>query len=148
MEYYQVKLSLRIDWSELDIFGHVNNVAYLKYVQASRVNYWEKIGLMKMYEELKLGPMLASTSCRFRKPLFYPGNIVVETRIIFIGNTSFGISHRIIDDKGEIAAEAEDVIVMFDFNADRKIPFPEELRKRVEKLERRKFQQNNIKKRS
>lgn len=139
MEHYAVKLYLRIDWSELDLFGHVNNVAYMKYVQASRVNYWEKIGLTKMYEETKRGPMLASTSCRFRKPLFYPGNITVEARVSFIKNTSFGIQHRIINEQNETVAEAEDVIVMFDFNANEKVLFPDELRKRVEELERRSF---------
>ena len=139
MEHYPVKLSLRIDWSELDLFGHVNNVAYLKYVQASRVSYWETIGLTKMYEETKKGPMLASTSCRFKKPLFYPGNIVIEARIDFIKNTSFGIHHRIIDDKGDVAAEADDVIVMYDFNSNEKMLFPEELRRRVEELEKRAF---------
>lgn len=139
MEHYPVKLSLRIDWSELDLFGHVNNVAYLKYIQASRVNYWETIGLTRTYEETKLGPMLASTSCAFRRPLFYPGNITVEARVSFIKNTSFGIHHRIINENNELAAEADDVIVMFDFNTNQKIAFPNELRKRVEELEKRSF---------
>lgn len=39
MDNYNTSLELRIDWSEMDLFGHVNNVAFFKYVQASRVNY-------------------------------------------------------------------------------------------------------------
>ncbi len=38
-------ISLRIDWSELDVFGHVNNVAFNKYAQAARLNYVDTIGL-------------------------------------------------------------------------------------------------------
>ncbi len=47
MELFPLKLRLRIDWSEIDLFGHVNNVATLKYVQAARVNCLEALGLMQ-----------------------------------------------------------------------------------------------------
>ena len=97
MEQFPVKLPLRIDWSEMDLFGHVNNVAYFKYIQASRVNYWEVSMLTALFGEKRIGPILLSTGCQFIKPLFYPGNIVVESRIEFIKNTSFGIHHRILN---------------------------------------------------
>ena len=140
MENYPVKLNLRLDWSEMDLFGHINNVSYFKYVQASRVNYWETSGINVYFEKQKIGPILASTSCQFKKPLHYPGNIVVQARIDFIKNSSFGIHHQILNEKGELCAEAQDVIVFFDFNKHEKVTFPEELRKKVELLEGRKFE--------
>ncbi|GET28541.1 hypothetical protein [Prolixibacter sp. SD074] len=39
----------------------------------------------------------------------------IRSRINFIKKTSFGVYHQILNDKGEIAAEAQDVMVMFDF---------------------------------
>ncbi len=51
MNGFSVKLDLRIDWSEIDLFGHVNNLAILKYVQAARVNYLELIDLMQLQSE-------------------------------------------------------------------------------------------------
>jgi len=122
MPEFPVKLPLRIDWSELDLFGHVNNVAYFKYLQASRVNYWEISGLQATFAETKIGPILLSTGCQFLKPLYYPGNIIVEARIEFIKNTSFGLHHRILNEQNELAAEAHDVIVTFDFNKQQKTP--------------------------
>lgn len=113
---HPVQLHLRLDWSEVDMFGHINNVSFFKYIQASRVNYWEVCGFSKTFAETGIGPMLLSTGCRFIQPLFYPGNITVQACVQFIKNTSFGIRHRILNDKGELAAEAEDVIVVFDFN--------------------------------
>lgn len=135
MEHFPVKLPLRIDWSEMDLFGHVNNVAYFKYIQASRVNYWEVSGLAAKFSETKVGPILLSTSCQFMKPLFYPGNIVVECRIEFIKNTSFGIHHRILNEQQEVCAEAHDVIVTFDFNKNEKVPVWEEFRRAAERIE-------------
>jgi acyl-CoA thioester hydrolase len=137
MYLFPVKLPLRIDWSEMDMFGHVNNVSYFKYIQASRVNYWETFALMQIFEEDKIGPILLSTSCNFMKPLYYPGNIMIQASVEFIKNTSFGVYHQILNGQGEVAAEAHDVIVMFDFKKNEKIVFPEHFRKRVEELEGR-----------
>jgi acyl-CoA thioester hydrolase len=58
MKDFKLKLELRIDWSEIDLFGHVNNLAILKFTQAARVNYLERIGLMQLKEEEHLLEML------------------------------------------------------------------------------------------
>jgi acyl-CoA thioester hydrolase len=135
MEQFNVKLNLRIDWSEMDLFGHVNNVMFMKYVQASRVNYWEQIRLTDHFAKTNCGPMLASTGCNFLKPLHYPGNIIVQVRLEFIKTTSIGLHHQILNEKNEIAAEAHDVIVLYDFNKNEKTEIPKELRKRIEMIE-------------
>jgi acyl-CoA thioester hydrolase len=136
---FPVELQIRLDWSEMDVFGHINNVMFFKYVQASRVNYWEKIRFMRDFETKKVGPLLVANSCQFRKPLFYPGNITIQARVDFIKNSSLGIHHRILNDKKELAAEAQDVIVLFDFIKNQPITIPDEWRKIIEELEKRKF---------
>jgi len=125
---FPVKLELRIDWSELDYYGHVNNVSFFKYIQAARVNYWDQIGLTQSHRETNTGPMLVSCKCDFKHPLFYPGQVVIHSRIAFIKNTSFGFCHQMVDDKNKIVAESEDVMVMFDFNKNEKVIFPVEFK--------------------
>ncbi len=139
MHHFPLKLKLRIDWSEMDLLGHINNVQYFKYVQASRINYWENTVLNKMYKEEKIGPLLASTNCQFKKPLHYPGEIFIQASVESIKNTGFGIYHQIIDQHGVIAAEAHDVLVVYDFNKNEKVTIPDALRKEIETLEKRKF---------
>jgi len=125
------KLELRIDWSELDAFGHVNNLSIMKYVQAARMVFLDAVGLMQSQSEEGIGPILASINCQFRKPLFYPGSVTVYSQVEEIGNTSFEIQYEIHNDKNEIAAEARDIIVLFDFNRQTKLAIPEDLRKRL-----------------
>ena len=139
MDHFPVKLSLRIDWSEMDLFGHVNNVSYFKYIQAARVNYWEMSLLTALFDEKKIGPILLSTSCQFIKPLHYPGNIVLASRIEFIKTTSFGIHHHILNEQNELAAEAHDVIVTYDFNKNEKVPVSDHFREAVERIQGEKF---------
>lgn len=136
---FPVKLKLRIDWSELDTFRHVNNVSIFKYIQSSRVEYLDRIGLTEMYRDFKTGPILASCKCQFKKPLFYPGQITIQSRVDFIKHTSFCICHQIIDNTNQLTAEAQDIIVLFDFNKNKKVELPPELRSLIEKLENRTF---------
>ena len=130
----RVRLELRIDWSEIDLFGHVNNLAIFKYIQAARVNYMEMIGLMQLQAEIRMGPILASATCQFRKPLFYPGKVTVFCRVDAIKNSSFHLQHEIRNDAGEIAAEAHDIIVMYDFERKHKLNIPEEIKLRITAL--------------
>lgn len=136
---FYVELKLRIDWSEMDMFQHVNNVMFMKYVQASRVNYWEVCGLSQWYHRDKIGPMLLSTSCHFKKPLFYPGYVLIQARMEYIKQSSFSIHHRLINDEGEVVAEAADVMVLYDFKSEKKVHVPQEIRDAVAELEKVKF---------
>lgn len=128
----QFELKLRIDWSELDMFGHVNNVSYFKYIQSSRVNYWAQAGIEVTKKPEPIGIMLASCTCKFIKPLFLPGNVTIKVTVDFIKTTSFGFHHQLLNDNNEVVAEAHDVMVMFDFDKNEKTPIPDEMRKMLE----------------
>jgi acyl-CoA thioester hydrolase len=136
---FPVQLQLRLDWSELDLFGHINNVSYFKYLQASRLNYWESLGLTDWFKDQGIGPILASTRCEFRKPLNYPGNISVRVSVSEMRKTSFSLYHQILDDAGDLAAEGYDVVVLFDYRKGEKYVIPEDLRRQVEAAEGRAF---------
>lgn len=121
-------LTLRIDWSDMDLFGHVNNVALQRYVQAGRMHALEAMGVTKHFEAHRQGPLLARTECDFRRPLFFPGTVSIRTSLRFIRRTSFGFAHVLLNAGGEVVAEAADVIVMYDYATERVAPFPEALR--------------------
>lgn len=139
MEQTTAELLLRIDWSELDVFGHVNNVSFFKYIQAARVGYWERTGLWQLFEEAKTGPILASSACQFRKPLFYPGNVLIRSRMQTIGNSSFTLHHFLYNDTGELVAEAQDVIVWYDFTIHQKLMISSAMREQIEAFENQKM---------
>lgn len=139
MEGFNTQIQLRIDWSEMDLYCHVNNVSFFKYIQAARVNYWEWIGLTAMHNSSNIGPMLASSSCQFKQPLYYPGNVTIKSRVGFIKTTSFSLQHVLLNDHGEIAAEAEDVTVLFNFTQNEKTPLSKGLIEEIESIEKKSF---------
>lgn len=136
-----IELKLRIDWSELDYFQHVNNVSYFKYLQASRLNYWIEIGLEKYHEERNQSPLLVSCSCDFKKPLLFPGNVRIESTVSFIGFSSFGLDHLLFNDDNELVATGKDVMVMMDLTRNEKMAFPQEIKSKIEELTGRSFNQ-------
>ncbi|MBK9329320.1 MAG: acyl-CoA thioesterase [Sphingobacteriales bacterium] len=134
MNQNKLKLELRIDWSELDFFGHVNNVAISKYIQSARVNLLERLGLMQSQYTDKIGPILASMKCQFIKPLSYPGQVILFAAVDQIKNTSFQIQYEIVNDKKEIISQAQDVIVLYDYAKNTKLAIPEDIRQKILEL--------------
>jgi len=136
MTDYKTRFTIRIDWADLDLFGHVNNVAFFKYIQAARVNYCEQIGLTSLNEPGKPGFMVASSQCRFKKPLHYPGNITVLTKVDWIKNSSLQLSYQIMDKHNILCGEGEDVLVVFDYAAKTKITVPASIREAIQQIEK------------
>jgi len=128
MSDFKLSLTLRIDWSEMDTYMHVNNVNFMKYMQSARVQFWEVTGLSAMYQKTKKGPMLVSTKCDFKHPLFFPGDVTIKTKVAFVKNSSFGLYHELYNHNGVLCAEGNDVAVCFDFNTDTTFQITEELR--------------------
>jgi len=121
---FSTSITLRIDWSDLDSFGHVNNLAIQRYAQTARLTYMEAIGMMQHHADTGIGPVLASTTCHFRKQLFYPGQVTVRTAVEHLKTTSFHMRHTILDGAGACVAESQDVLVMFDYNKHAKLAIP------------------------
>ena len=130
-ETYKLELQLRIDWSDLDMYKHVNNISFMRYMQSGRVNFWEASGIYEMYENSNMGTMLVSTHCDFKKSLYYPGKAIVKTKLDFIKNSSFGLKHLILDEANEVCAEGKDVVVCYDFDKDKTFKIPEDLREKL-----------------
>src|SRR4051812_47935685 len=131
---YHTQLKLTVDWADLDLFGHVNNVAFFRYVQSARVSYCESIGLTSLNAASKLSFMVASTQCAFKQPLHFPGTVTVFTKVNRINNTSVQLQYRIVNGAGELVAEAVDVLVVYDHFKKQKVGVPEEMRRTIREI--------------
>ena len=120
----------RIDWSDLDLLGHVNNIAFSRFIQAARVEYCSHVGL-EVYSGMTTGPILAATRVQFLSQLFFPGNVRILTRCRKAGSTSIVMEHALFSDNGTLCALAEDVVVRYDFAAKTKIPLGDAIREKI-----------------
>jgi acyl-CoA thioester hydrolase len=134
---FPVVLSLPVLWGDMDSFGHVNNVVYLRWCETARVEYLTRIGLWQLKAADGIGPILASISCDYRRAVAYPDTVHVGARVVGVGNSSFKMAHRIVSEGlNELAADLESTLVLYDYNRGNPVPLPAELRAAIEQLER------------
>ena len=109
-----------IRWGDMDAMGHVNNTIYFRYMEQTRIAWYEK-----MFGELSAaqteGIVIVNASCTFMKALTYPG--MVEVRM-FLGACSRSsvesyYEMRIAD---ELYADGAAKIVWIDIRRNKAIP--------------------------
>ncbi len=136
LNQYPVIIEIALHWGEMDAFQHLNNTVYFRYFESARIAYFEKIGYLEFMQKTGLGPILASTQCRFKIPLTYPDRVSVGARVTQVEEDRFLMEYAIVSHNlQKIAAEGQGVIVSFDYRENKKAPLPEEIRQRILKLE-------------
>ncbi|HEX2093237.1 MAG TPA: thioesterase family protein [Longimicrobiaceae bacterium] len=136
LQGFPVVVTLPVQWGDMDYFRHVNNTVFFRYFESARIAYLERIGFREEQAEGGLGPILASTHARFRRPLAYPDTVHVGARTTGLGEDRFTMEYRLVSERlGEVAAEGGGVLVAFDYASGRKAPLPERVRRTIEELE-------------
>ena len=95
MDGYPVHVTLPVQWGDLDALGHVNNTRYFTWFESARIALFERVGLANTGADLTVGPLLATTTCDFLRPLHYPDTVVVGARVSRMGNTSFTMEYAV-----------------------------------------------------
>lgn len=132
----QVSIDTPVAWGEMDAFQHVNNTVYFKYFESARIAYFDRVGVNEEMTRSNIGPILASTQCRFKAPLTYPDNVSIATRVSDVSEDRFTMKYFVMSQKsGRIAAEGEGLIVFYDYNNNRKHAIPAEIKKRIVELD-------------
>ncbi|MFM8774348.1 MAG: acyl-CoA thioesterase [Actinomycetota bacterium] len=112
-------------FSDLDPLGHVNNVAYHDYLQEARMGL---IGDLDAVVSADFAQIVVSQEIRHRKPLGHsPEPVRIEIGISNMARTSYTIDYRILDEDGEVAAEATTWMAVVDPRSGRPIRIPQGL---------------------
>jgi acyl-CoA thioester hydrolase len=114
-------------FSDLDPLGHVNNVVFHDYLQEARVDLLRDLNFVR-------GPgfshVVAKQELTHRKPLLYASEpVIVEIWVERIGNSSYTLGYRILDENEDVAAEATTVMAVVDPESGRPIRMSDPLRK-------------------
>src|SRR6266478_8654016 len=129
---FPVIVQLPVVWGEMDSYRHVNNVVYFRYFESARLEYFRRLDWFEFERATGIGPILAATQARFRKPLTYPDTIAISARVQSVDVDRFHLEHRIVSRQlGAIATEGQGTVVTFHYGDGKKVPVPDELKKRI-----------------
>ena len=121
------KTNMKIRWGDMDGLGHVNNTVYFLYAQEARFKLMLDKGIP--ITPRKIAPVLASTSCKFIRPIVYPEEITIETWFCGIIDKKSIVEHVIKSSTNETVVYAilEAVTVWFDFAQNQSVDIPQEI---------------------
>jgi acyl-CoA thioester hydrolase len=113
-----------VRFSDVDIYGHVNNVKYFEYYQEARLAFMSPLP--------RLGLVVARLDVDYKRPiLFRPGAYCVATWVTRVGTSSFDLAAEILDGTA-VLSRAEAVMVAFDLDTQRSRPLTEQERAHLE----------------
>jgi acyl-CoA thioester hydrolase len=135
LDDFNIRIDIPIVWGDMDAFNHVNNTRFFRYFETARIKYFEKAGFIETMEKKSIGPILASISAKFIKPLFYPDTVTVGTRVTSVEPTQF-IMEYIIESKSKgIAAIGESKIVVYDYKSSERTTLPDAVRNKIKEID-------------
>ncbi|HYI74624.1 MAG TPA: thioesterase family protein [Gaiellaceae bacterium] len=122
---------VEIRWSDVDAYMHVNNAVYATYLEECR-DEWVDATLAGAGDSWDF--VLARVAIDFRRELRLDDEeVVVSCALERIGNSSLALREQIRTRDGDLAAEAEAVLVARDRQAGRSRPLTEAEREALER---------------
>ena len=101
-------------WADMDSFGHVNNVVYLRYLEQARVDWMFETAREAGVEKFSLGTVVARHEIDYKRPLVYRAAPVrVEIWVTKISVASFVCAYEVRDDD-VVYATAKTTLVPYD----------------------------------
>ena len=113
-------------WSDMDAYGHVNNVVFLTYLEEARVEMFSRIGAVDgaapsrgAYEPTSIlasGVVVARSEIDYKLPLVHRYEPVpIDVWVSRIGGASFHLRYEVRDEGGVVYARAASTLVTYDF---------------------------------
>ena len=125
--------SHRIDvrFRDCDPLGHVNNAVYLTYLEQARLHCWRALWRFGEADSSIPGVIMARAEIDYRRPAQYGQTLEIRISLAAIGRTSFTYDYEIVDEANALVASARTVQVMYDYEAAKPVPIPEDVRQKM-----------------
>lgn len=111
--------SCPLRWSDMDAFGHVNNVVYLRYLEEARVDFIWRLAPGDGSGAFTGGVVVARHEISYLRPLFHRhAPVTVELWVKEIGAAFITLGYEVRDEE-TVYARASTMIVPYDLERGR-----------------------------
>ncbi len=127
---FRTTVPIQVRFADTDALGHVNNAAYLQYLEIARVE-WLKRCLGETGSD-RYGVIVARIEIDYRSPVKMGETIAAGIRVTRLGGASFDMEYLIEETgSGRLVAQAKSVLVRFDYGENRVKRLSEEFVEKV-----------------
>ena len=125
---YPIHSEIKVAWGEMDALQHVNNVAYFRYFETARLDFFNQFNLLDELEKTAIGPVISENSARYKRPVTYPDTLLVGVSICDIKTDRFMLHYTVMSQAQQaITTVGSSQVVMFNFKTGKKAPLSAEL---------------------
>ena len=111
---YTVQVPMR--WSDMDAYGHVNNVVFLQYFEMARVDLFFERASLEERTGLRRGTVVASHEISYKLPVVYsPQPLEVQIWVSGVRAAAFTCHYEAFD-QGRLAVTGSTLLVPYDFD--------------------------------
>lgn len=126
----EVGLEIVVRSTEIDVNGHVNNAKYLEYLEWGREEWYETSGLhYDVFTGMGIQTVTVNININYRKECKQGDLLTIKTRPEKMGRTSYILKQEIINQHGELCADALVTSVAMDIETRKGKEVPDELRR-------------------
>lgn len=125
LQDYKITVEIPVQWRDMDAAQHVNNVVYLKWIEAARIRYFMHLNGGKLQNNENIGPILAWQECKYINPIVFPDSVIVGIkRVDTLGDKIITESKIFSKSQNKLAAISRQHTVSYDFKRRCKVPLP------------------------
>ncbi|MEO3973906.1 thioesterase family protein [Streptomyces sp. CAU 1734] len=109
-------------WSDMDAFGHVNNVVFLRYLEEARIDFMFRLQPGDGSPSFSGGSVVARHEIDYVRPLVHRHEpVIVESWVTRISAASLTIAYEVKDaeDSPQVYVRASTVVVPYNLEAGR-----------------------------
>ena len=138
-EGFRIKESYRVRYDDTDIRGLIHHARYADYFTGARVAYFRALGVQPTeLLAMPIHPAVVHLEVDFRAPARLDDQLDVWTRVARVGETSLSFVYEVRNGVSDLLqAEGRTVLVTMSPETMQPARVPDELRRRIEKLEGR-----------
>lgn len=127
---------ITVRYADLDPQGHVNNAAYLTYMESARLGYYAAAGIWRPDSGAPTGLVVAKAEIEYLAPIYLSQPIQVGVRLESLGNSSLVFVFQIESTAGgRPLAHGRSVMVAFDNEKEESRPLPPDWREKLTRFE-------------
>lgn len=123
------ELEHTVETDEIDFFGHVNNVVYLRWFVGAASAHCTAVGwpLKRMCKELGQGWIIRSHQLEYLIPVKPYQKVKISTWVESVKAASSERKYEVRDESGRVCAKGATVWVWIDYKTGRPIRIPKEM---------------------
>jgi acyl-CoA thioester hydrolase len=134
LDDFKLVTRFTIPFSDIDMLQHVNNVAYIRWCETARTEYFARV----MHADItgSHGIIQANISFTYERQLRFRETIAVGVRVSRVGTKSFDFTYEIWSEThNHRAAHGMTTVVAYDFPGQRTIEIPKDWREAITAFE-------------